>query len=170
MKFATAALAGFATFLATPAMAEPINAGDLTIDRIAARATPANAPVSGGYMIIRNNGERADRLVGATASIADKVEIHEMAMDGDVMKMRELDDGLAIAPGEHVTLQPGGYHIMFTQLDGQLSPGATFEGTLSFENAGEIKVTWPVETLPEIRKMLGSDMEMKSMDHGGHAN
>jgi copper(I)-binding protein len=72
--------------------------GSLEIEQPYARATPPNAPVSGGYMTIRNSGAETDRLISGEADFADRVEIHEMAMEGDVMKMRQLTDGLEI-PG-----------------------------------------------------------------------
>ncbi len=100
-------------------------AGTLQIMDARLRATPPNARVAAGYMNVRNAGADADRLIGGTADFADKVEIHEMSMEGGVMKMRPLSNGLEIAPGETVELAPGGYHLMLTGLNAALQEGQT---------------------------------------------
>lgn len=114
---------------------------DLMIAMPMARATPPNAPVAAGFLTVTNTGENDDRLVAARSDVAGRVEIHEMAMDGDVMKMRELADGLPIPSGETVVLQPGGIHLMFMELKKPLVEGATVDVTLVFGNSGEIEVT-----------------------------
>lgn len=108
------------------------------------RATPNGAKVAAGYARIANTGTSPDRLVGAKVSFAGKVEVHEMAMGDGVMKMRALDKGLEIAPGQSVELKPGGYHLMFQDLSAGLKEGETVRGTLSFEKAGEVPVTFAV--------------------------
>ena len=117
----------------------PVVAGDLTLTGGFSRATLPNAPVGGGFLTIENAGA-ADRLVSASSDAAERVEIHEMAMDGDVMRMRKLSDGLPLPAGETVDLKPGGYHLMFMGLSGALVEGETLEVTLEFENAGEVVV------------------------------
>jgi hypothetical protein len=74
---------------------------------IRGHATPEGETVGAGYMKITNNGKEADRLTGGTFESADKVEVHEMKMEGDKMTMRQLADGLEIKPGETVELNPG---------------------------------------------------------------
>lgn len=108
------------------------------------RATPAGAAVAGGFVEIRNDGAFADRLVGGSADFAARVEIHEMAMDGEIMRMRALKDGLAIAPGATVMLKPGSYHVMFMKLARPLVAGETVGGTLVFEKAGAQALVWQV--------------------------
>ncbi len=74
------------------------------------RAPPApTAKAGGGFVTITNKGTTPDRLIAARSTASDKVEIHEMKMDGNVMRMRELDKGLEIPPGATVTLKPGGF-------------------------------------------------------------
>ncbi|MEC7761703.1 MAG: copper chaperone PCu(A)C [Pseudomonadota bacterium] len=124
--------------MATPATGEAVTFGDLTLEGAFSRATLPIAPVAGGFMTITNTGDTDDRLIGAASEVADRMEIHEMAMDGDVMRMRELADGLAIPAGETVELKPGGYHLMFMDLSEPLVEGETVEVTLTFENAGEV--------------------------------
>jgi len=124
--------------------AAPVKLGDLEISGPFARATLPNQPVGGGYVTITNKGSTADRLVSATSPAAGMVQIHEMAMEGDVMKMRELPDGLEIPAGQSVTLSPGGLHLMFMKLNGPFKQGSTIPVTLNFEKAGSVEVELPV--------------------------
>jgi copper(I)-binding protein len=114
--------------------------GALEISGAFTRATLPNAPVGGGFFTITNTGAEADRLVSVSADIAKEAQIHEMAMEGDVMKMRQLKDGLEIPAGETVTLEPGGYHLMFMGLSGAIKEGDVVPVTLTFEKAGEVTI------------------------------
>lgn len=125
-------------------MAAPVKLGDLEISGPFARATLPNQPVAGGYVTITNNGSAADRLVSVTSPAAAMVQIHEMAMEGDVMKMRELPDGLEIPAGQSVALSPGGLHLMFMKLNGPFEQGSKVPVTLNFEKAGSVEVELPV--------------------------
>lgn len=118
--------------------------GSLTIEAPWARATPGGAKVAGGFMKITNNGKEPDRLVGGTVPFAGRFEVHEMAVDGGVMKMRQLSKGLEIKPGESVELKPGGYHVMFMDLTSGLKEGDAVKGTLVFEKAGKVDVEYKV--------------------------
>lgn len=114
------------------------HAGDLTLAGAFTRATRPGAPVAGGFMTIENTGGMNDRLVAAASDVAGIMQIHEMRMIDDVMKMRELPDGLEIPAGETVALEPGGYHIMFMELNQPLVEGETVDVTLTFENGGDV--------------------------------
>ena len=131
------------SLVAAPALAQEMKAGDLTIEKPWARATPKGAVVGAAYLEIRNAGGEADRLTGGTADFGN-VEIHEMSMQGNVMQMRELKDGLAIPAHGDVKLSPGGYHIMLTGLKHSLVKGETAKVTLTFERAGAVTVDFPV--------------------------
>lgn len=133
---AALALAAFAH----PGLAHDITHGALELNAPFARATLPNAPVAGGFLTIVNKGAEDDRLVSATAEIAKETQIHEMAMQGDVMKMRRLADGLLIPAGQSVTLEPGGYHLMFMGLSGAFVEGETVPVVLTFEKAGTVTV------------------------------
>ncbi|MGB7433296.1 MAG: copper chaperone PCu(A)C [Ahrensia sp.] len=162
-------LAAAATLLtATTALAHEYKIGDLVIDHPVARATPANAPVSAGYMTIRNTGDEADTLISGSVGFATKTELHEMTMDNDVMKMRELDGGIEIPAGGEVTLVPGGLHVMFKGMNEQLVEGEEHTAELVFEKAGPVEVTFIVESLEKIRESMKGDM-MK-MDHSNHSD
>jgi copper(I)-binding protein len=118
--------------------------GDLTIQAPWARATPAGAKVGSAYLNITNNGTQADRLVGGALAGAREVEVHEMSMSNNVMKMRHLKDGLEIKPGQTVELKPGGYHLMLTGLGDGLKQGQKLKGRLTFEKAGTVELEFTV--------------------------
>ena len=135
-----------AILIVTPAFAHNgvTHLGPLNISLPFTRATLPNAPVGGGFMTIENTGTEADRLVSVTTDVAAKSEIHEMSMDGQVMKMRALTDGLEIPAGETITLSPGGFHLMFMGLKGAFVEGQTVNVTLTFEKAGTVELALPV--------------------------
>src|SRR5262245_613642 len=128
------------------AAAQPTNykVGELTIEAPWARATPAGAKVGGAYLKISNKGAQPDRLLGGSLSGAGAVEVHEMSMSNNVMKMRQLKDGLEIKPGQTVELKPGGYHLMLTGLREGLKQGEKLTGTLRFEKAGTVEIEFAI--------------------------
>ena len=132
---------------ATGAEAHDYKLGPLVINHPWSRATPKGAPVAGGYMKITNTGTTPDRLTGGSIEIAKRFEIHEMSMDGSVMKMRELTGGLEIPPGATVELKPGSYHIMMMNLSKPMTKGERVKGTLTFEKAGKVDVEFAVEAV-----------------------
>ncbi|KQW85754.1 hypothetical protein ASC89_01355 [Devosia sp. Root413D1] len=129
-------------------MAAPaaVSIGNLEISGGFSRATLPNAPVGGGYLTITNKGGEADRLVSAASPVTGVVQIHQMKMEGDLMKMNELPEGVEIPAGETVTLAPGGLHIMFMQLAQPLVEGTKIPLTLNFEKAGSVEVELSVES------------------------
>lgn len=132
--------------IATPAFAHNgiIHLGAINISAPFTRATLPNAPVGGGFVTIENEGPEADRLISATSPAAAEVQIHEMAVDGDVMKMRRLTDGVELPAGATVVLSPGGYHLMFMGLNQAFVQGETVPVTLTFEKAGTVEIALPV--------------------------
>ena len=161
-----------AYFLAAPALADEIKAGDLVITQAWSRATPGGAKIGGGYLTIQNKGSAADRLIGGSADIADKVQVHEMATTNGVMTMRPLDKGLSIEPGKTVKLAPGGYHLMLRDLKSPLKQGDQVPVTLEFEKAGKVKLTFDVQDVgaqgPGGAGNTGGPKDMKKMpDHSG---
>jgi copper(I)-binding protein len=117
--------------------------GSLSVAEPWTRATPGGAKVGGGYLKITNSGREADRLTGASLPQAGRVEIHEMTTVDGVARMRPLD-GLEIKPGQTVELKPGGLHLMFMDLSSGLKAGESIKGTLTFEKAGAVDVTFRV--------------------------
>lgn len=126
------------------AAAHELKVGELTIEHPWSRATPPGAKVGGGYLEIRNGGASADRLVSVSSPVAERSEIHEMAVTDGVMTMRPLPDGLEVPADGEVTLAPGGFHLMFVGLKRPLVEGQPFEATLTFEKAGAVSVTFSV--------------------------
>ncbi|MDE2064634.1 MAG: copper chaperone PCu(A)C, partial [Bradyrhizobium sp.] len=90
-------------------------------------------------------GTTADKLVGVTGDISDKIEVHEMSMTNGVMKMRPVEGGLTIDPGKSVKFAPNGYHLMIMDLKAPLKQGEKVPLTLQFERAGKVTVTFDVE-------------------------
>jgi periplasmic copper chaperone A len=148
MKLRTRTLAiaaAFTALLAAPVRAEDVKAGDLVISQAWSRQTPTGAKVAGAYLTVENKGSAADKLIGGSGDVAGRVEIHEMAMDGSVMRMRPLDQGLVIEPGKTVKLAPGGNHMMLLDLKTQLKQGDKVPVTLQFEKAGKVNVSLDVQ-------------------------
>ena len=145
MPVLTAAFAALA--IASSAFAHDYKLGSLVIDHPWSRATPKGASVAGGYLKITNTGTVPDRLLGGSADIARRFEIHEMSMDGGVMKMRELPNGLEIPPGATVELKPGSYHVMMMNLSKPFIKGERVKASLTFEKAGKVDIEFAVEAV-----------------------
>src|SRR6266850_793809 len=108
MKSVLSSLLAAAFILAvSSASAHEYKAGSIEIKHPWSRATPKGSEVAGGFMKLINTGSESDRLIGGSTPAAGKFEIHEMSMDGGVMKMRQLPNGIEIKPGETVELKPG---------------------------------------------------------------
>ena len=111
-----------------------------------ARPTVQGQAAGGGFLRIVG-GATEDRLVSASAAIAGRVELHSMTMEGDVMRMRQIDN-IAVPAGKTVELKPGGLHVMFMDLKTPLQTGSSFPLTLKFQKAGEVKVDVKVQPRP----------------------
>jgi periplasmic copper chaperone A len=132
---------------ASGAIAEDYSIGTLQIGNPWTRATPKGSMVAGAYMKITNKGSAPDRLVGGTTAVADRFEVHSMVTEQGVAKMRPVEGGLEIKPGETVDLKPGSFHVMLTGLKQPLEKGQKVKGTLEFEKAGKIDIEYAVEAL-----------------------
>jgi periplasmic copper chaperone A len=150
-----------------PAVAEDVKAGDLVITQGWSRATPGGAKTGGGFLTIENKGSTSDKLIGASADVAGKVEVHEMTMNDGVMKMRPVEGGLTIEPGKTVKLAPGGYHLMMMDLKNPLKQGEKLPITLQFEKAGKVAVTLDVEGVGAKGPAGAGGMEMNKGDRKG---
>jgi hypothetical protein len=127
----TAALAAFG-LAAAAAMAQT------TVKEPWVRGTVAQQKATGAFMHITS--AQGGKLVSAASPVAGVVEIHEMAMDKDVMKMRAIP-GLDLPAGKAVELKPGGYHVMLMDLKQQLKDGDTVPLTLTVEGKDGKKET-----------------------------
>jgi periplasmic copper chaperone A len=132
---------------ASDALAEDYSISTLQIGNPWTRATPKGSTVAGGYMKITNKGSAPDRLVGGSAAVAGRFEVHSMVMEQGVAKMRPVSGGLEIKPGETVDLKPGSMHVMLMGLKQPLEKGQKVKGTLEFEKAGKVEIEYAVEAL-----------------------
>jgi copper(I)-binding protein len=103
-----------------------------------AASSAAGVPVS---LTIENHGATADRLLGGSSPVADRVEVHATRLIAGKRVMTTLDDGSAIPAATTLTLEPGAQHLMLIGLRIRLVQGETFPLTLSFQRAGEVTVT-----------------------------
>jgi copper(I)-binding protein len=126
-------------FLAMPAWAQ------VSVDKPWSRATPPGAKVGAGFMRLRNAGA-ADRVVGASAPVAGRVEMHVTLREGDVMKMREVKS-FEVPAGGSFELKPGGAHLMLVDLKRPLKKGEKVPLTLKLEKGGELKMELSVEEM-----------------------
>lgn len=120
------------------------HAADLTVSDAFARASPGRGP--GAAYVTIHGGDAADRLLSVTSPRSPEVEMHSMVMQGNVMRMRQLD-AIDIPANGTVRLAPGGLHIMLQKLAAPLKAGETLPLTLKFEHAGERTVQVPVEAI-----------------------
>ncbi|WP_136657539.1 copper chaperone PCu(A)C [Nitratireductor sp. XY-223] len=156
-----AATESHATDKAKPGM---VMAGDLHVSQPWTRAMLPGQKVGGGFVIIENKGADDDRLLSVSSPVTDRVEVHEMAVVDDVMRMRPLPDGLAILAGATVELKPGGYHLMFMGVEDAFEEGDMVPVVLSFEKAGDVELMLSV--MPAGTKA----MDHGKMDHGHKTN
>ena len=165
MKIARLALAVSLLLSCEAAFAETITHGTLELKDPWARAMPPGARAGGGFMVITNGGKQADRLVGGSSPRAGRVEIHEMKVVDDIMKMRQLPDGLEIPAGGSVELKPGSFHVMFLDVGKSFTEGETIPVTLDFAKAGSITIDMPVKSIA-----AGAHMKMKMQGKMKHMN
>jgi periplasmic copper chaperone A len=132
---------------AAPAHASDYDVGSIHITQPWARATPKAASTGAAYLTVTNGGTAPDRLSCIASDVSATCQIHSMNMDNGVMKMRPVEGGLEIPPGETITLKPSGLHLMLVDLKHALEPGKTVEATLRFEKAGTVKVDFPITAI-----------------------
>lgn len=157
MKF----VAGIA-MAAVMAVAAPVHAGEavkdgLKIEDAWGRATPPKAPTGAAFMTITNSGADDDVLLGARSDVSKLAELHiHLDIDG-VMSMRQVES-IEIRPGQTITFEPGGLHVMLIGLKAPLTQGKSFPLTLMFEKAGEVVVPVDIQALGA---MGGGMMQMQ---------
>jgi len=127
------------------AQAQNAKVGPLQIENAYTRATVPGQMVAGGFMKVENRGV-VDLLVSASSPAAGEVQLHEMAMEGNVMKMRQVKD-IPVPAGGSVELKPGGMHLMFMNIKAPLVAGDTIPVKLKFAKAGEVEVKFPVNAM-----------------------
>ena len=138
-------LVGAAITVSGSLLAQAVTTNAIKIEGAYTRATVPGQQVAGGFMKIENKGA-ADQLVSASSPVAGEVQLHEMAMDGNVMKMRQVKD-IPVPAGGAVELKPGGLHLMFMNIKAPLAAGETVPVKLKFAKAGEVEVKMPVNAM-----------------------
>jgi copper(I)-binding protein len=168
-KISGAIVAFFLAQLSTfPAMAADYDVGSIHIAQPWARATPKGATSGAGYMTITNKGTTPDRVSCVSSDTSAQCQIHRMTMEGGVMKMRPVEGGLEIKPGETVTLAPGSFHMMLVTLKHPLEASQTVKATLKFDKAGTVDVEYPIVAIgAPAPGAAASGGSMKMQDHGG---
>ena len=150
MKLSQLALAALmAAFASASAVAQSIEVKDPWV-----RAAVPGQTGTGAFMKI--TAKDGSRLVSASSPVAGVTEVHEMKMEGNIMKMRALESGLELPAGKTVELKPGGYHVMLMDLKGPLAKDSTVPLTLVFKDAkgaeSRIELKVPVSTAPVMHK------------------
>lgn len=143
----TTRLAGIAlAATALLAHAQDYALGDIGIAHPYSIPTPPGATTGAGYVdTLSNHGAADDRLVAVSSPVADRVEVHTMSMDGNVMRMRQVPDLVIPARGQ-VGMTPGsGYHLMLFGIRQPLKVGDRIPLTLTFARAGRIEVALQVQ-------------------------
>lgn len=141
-----------------------LSSGELVVDNVTANLTLPTA-TGAVYMRISNGTGQDDVLLGAEVPGCGTVELHEMSMDGDIMRMRPVEGGrIPIPAGQTVMLQRGGLHVMCIDKTGEFVVGDSVPVTLQFERAGTVEVSAQVI---EPGEMPMDNMEGDSMNMGG---
>lgn len=147
IKYSVSAVIILACSFIGSALGADFKAGNIVVTDPWVRAMVPAAKVGSGYFGLHNSGNTADRLVAVRSDVSDRIEIHEMRMENNVMQMRRLEDGLKIPALETVNLRPGGYHIMFFDPKASFREGESFKANLEFEKAGQVEVVFKVRSL-----------------------
>ena len=127
-------LSAFAT-----AFAQEFKKGDLVVEHARTRATAGGQKVAAGYLDLRNGGKEADRVIGAFTPAAERIELHVVIMEREVMKMREVKS-FDVPAGGKIELRPGGPHLMIMGIKRAFKKDERIPVTLRFEKAGDLAI------------------------------
>ncbi|MBN4667317.1 copper chaperone PCu(A)C [Pandoraea nosoerga] len=133
-----------------------------------ARGTVPGQSATGVFMTLQAHGPTT--LVGVSTPAAANAEVHEMKLEGTLMKMRALPHGLPLPANEPVQLKPGGYHIMLTDLRAPLKKGDSVALTLRFESADHKKTEQQVQVPVRDLTAGAPGGGMAGMAHGTHGS
>ena len=136
----------------SPASADENMAGPIKIDHPWARPTIGSSKNSAAYMTLSNSGDSADKLLAVKSDAAEHVALHESRMDGEIMRMVPVKDGIEVPPHGAVELKPLGLHVMLMGLRKPLKEGETFPMTLVFAKQGDVQFEVKIEKNPGAKK------------------
>lgn len=151
-----------ALFLALISAAAPTFA-DVTVTQPWVRGTVAPQKATGAFMTLRSTSDA--KLVAASSPTAKQVEIHEMAMVNNVMRMRPVA-GIELPAGKDVVLKPGGYHVMLMGIEHQLKQGDVVPITLTVREAGG--KTQTIEVQAQVRDLTAGSAPKPPMEQMRH--
>jgi len=129
-----------------------------------ARATVKGQMATGAFMLI--TAKEGTKLVGGSSPVAGVTQVHEMKMEGGVMKMAEVKGGLDLPAGKTVELKPGGYHIMLMDLKEPLAKDTTLLLTLVFKDAKGVESKQELKV--PVAAMAPGGKPAAAMDHSAH--
>lgn len=138
-------------------LAHEYDAGNLHIEHPWSLLLPANSENGAAYFVVANQGQDADRLLGADTERAASAEIHQHVAKDGMMKMQKVE-GVDIPSGGKVVFAPGQYHLMLFGLKKPLADGERFPLTLHFQKAGDVKVEVAVQKDAPKGTGMGHDM------------
>lgn len=101
---------------------------------------PSGGEARAVYLQLHNTGDTSDRLVAVHSDLGAAAGIHQTRSERGVMRMRPHAEGVVLAPGQRVSFQPGGWHVMLMGVKDELEAGDTFNIVLEFDKAGELPV------------------------------
>jgi len=128
-----------------------------------ARATVPGQKATGAFMKL--TAKDGAKLVAVTSPAAGVAEVHEMKMDGDVMKMRAVPGGLDLPAGKAVELKPGGYHVMLMDLKAPLPKDSTVTMTLVFKDAKGVESKQELSVPVSTAAPMGAGMTQGEHKH-----
>ena len=163
MKTIKSILLGSLFAFSTAAQAHDYKAGDLHIDHPWSKQVPPTSQVAAAFFNIMNHSDSSDELISASSPIAGKTELHAHIHEDGMMKMREVGKIDVPAQGAQM-LKPGGYHVMFFNLNEVPELGESFPLTLNFKHAGTVVVEVKVEEATYVPE----GMKDEKMDHSHH--
>jgi hypothetical protein len=131
-----------------------------------ARATVPGQKATGAFMKI--TAKDGSKLVAVSSPVAGVSEVHEMKMDGDIMKMRAVSGGLDLPAGKAVELKPGGYHVMLMDLKSTLQKDSTIPMTLTFKDAKGVESKTELSVPVGVAAPGAKAADMPAMDHSKH--
>jgi copper(I)-binding protein len=138
-------------------LARPVATGGLRVVEAWIAPMPAGALAAVGYLSITNAGRAPDRLMAAETTMATGVSIHLTTTTAGITRMRSIEDGVPLPPGQTVVLRPGGYHLMFEGPRRPLRAGDHIPVRLKFERAPSVPIDFVVRSLsgrpPPVRPM-----------------
>ena len=162
-------------FLASCPTGQIFTVGDITVSGAYSRATLKGAASAAGYLTIHNSGSTADVFTGVTSPAATDVTLHQMKMNGQVMEMSDLPNGVPVLPGGDVSFDPMSYHLMLTGLAGPLVQGQCVPMVLHFAKAGDVAVQFNIGGIAQSAPVTDGGASslaqpMSSMDMGGNSS